>query len=68
LTGRVDLNPETIVNTEPGHVKLTDFGSCRPVTEEAKQRMICFCVKNLLKDLRVIVTESCNSKEEGKCI
>jgi hypothetical protein len=49
-------------------VKVTDFGGSRPVTEKAKQRMICISVKNLLNDLRDMMTGSRNSKEEGKCI
>ena len=31
-----DLKPENVVITESGHVKVTDFGACRPVSSEAK--------------------------------
>ncbi|EED86475.1 predicted protein, partial [Thalassiosira pseudonana CCMP1335] len=30
-----DCKPENILITETGHIKVTDFGACRPVTEEA---------------------------------
>jgi len=33
-----DLKPENIVITATCHAKLTDFGGCRPVTAEARQR------------------------------
>lgn len=46
-----DLKPENVVITEPGHIKLTDFGGCRPVTEEAKA-LIKTIAKDLLKNLR----------------
>ena len=46
-----DLKPENVVITESGHVKLTDFGGCRPVTNEGKQ-LIESVAMNILKDLR----------------
>eukprot|EP00601_Ochromonadales_sp_CCMP2298_P017581 CAMPEP_0173241834 /NCGR_PEP_ID=MMETSP1142-20121109/14597_1 /TAXON_ID=483371 /ORGANISM="non described non described, Strain CCMP2298" /LENGTH=256 /DNA_ID=CAMNT_0014173221 /DNA_START=47 /DNA_END=814 /DNA_ORIENTATION=+ len=32
-----DLKPENVLVTEMGHIKITDFGACRPVTPEASQ-------------------------------
>ena len=34
-----DLKPENILLAESGHIKLTDFGGCRAVSEEAKGRL-----------------------------
>lgn len=31
-----DLKPENILITESGHVKVADFGACRPISEDAK--------------------------------
>jgi len=46
-----DLKPENILITETGHIKLTDFGACRPHTKSAKE-MIQKSAKDLLKKLR----------------
>ena len=42
---------ENIVITESGHVKLTDFGGSRPVTQAAK-KMISESAKNVFNQLR----------------
>lgn len=31
-----DLKPENVLITEIGHIKITDFGACRPLTESAR--------------------------------
>lgn len=46
-----DLKPENVLITETGHIKLTDFGGCRPLTEAAKA-LIRPSGKHLLKELR----------------
>jgi len=46
-----DFKPENILITESGHIKVTDFGACRPVTEEAKA-LVKLNSKNLLQQLR----------------
>ncbi|CAM9870614.1 unnamed protein product, partial [Phaeothamnion confervicola] len=34
-----DLKPENVLITESGHIKLTDFGACRPATAVAMRRL-----------------------------
>lgn len=38
-----DLKPENILITEIGHLKLTDFGAARPMTDEKKDNIIESC-------------------------
>lgn len=45
-----DLKPENLLITEQGHVKVADFGACRPITTEAIQ--ILKESKNILVNLR----------------
>jgi serine/threonine protein kinase len=47
----VDLKPENILITESGHVKITDFGGCRPLTDKAKET-VRRAGQNLIKNLR----------------
>eukprot|EP00977_Amphora_coffeiformis_P010476 scaffold2452_cov194-Amphora_coffeaeformis.AAC.4 len=47
----IDLKAENILITEIGHIKLTDFGGCRPVTKEAKER-VSQAARNALRSLR----------------
>jgi serine/threonine protein kinase len=46
-----DCKPENILIMESGHIKLTDFGGCRPVTESAKA-LVKESSKNLIRQLR----------------
>jgi serine/threonine protein kinase len=46
-----DLKLENTLITETGHIKLTDFGACRPYTKAAKE-LIGSSSKNILKRLR----------------
>jgi serine/threonine protein kinase len=46
-----DLKPENILITETGHIKLTDFGGCRPLSEIAREKVRC-AGHNILKTLR----------------
>ena len=46
-----DLKPENCLITESGHVKLTDFGGCRPYTFQAKE-LVKLSSRNLIEMLR----------------
>lgn len=58
-----DLKTENTVITETGHIKLTDFGACRPCTNEAKE-LIRSSAKNLLQGLRDGDWKSSKKKKE----
>jgi len=63
-----DLKPENLLITEQGHVKVADFGACRPITSEATQ--ILKESKNILVNLRNgdwkdISTDFIDSAETG---
>lgn len=50
-----DLKPENLLITESGHVKLTDFGGCRAVSDDAKEALrsaMGGTKKNLLQTMR----------------
>ena len=34
-----DLKPENILITELGHMKLCDFGACRPISASGRRRL-----------------------------
>jgi serine/threonine protein kinase len=46
-----DLKTENVLITETGHIKLTDFGGCRPVTAEARKQVRAIA-NGLLSKLR----------------
>jgi serine/threonine protein kinase len=45
-----DLKPENVVITASRHVKLADFGACRPITDSAKNELLDS--RNELRDMR----------------
>jgi len=59
-----DLKPENILITESGHIKLTDFGGCRPHTDQAKE-LVKWSSKDLIKMLRDGDWREQNLKKRG---
>ena len=47
-----DLKPENIMLTTTGHVKITDFGACRPYTNKAREFVKTSTKQGLLNQLR----------------
>lgn len=45
-----DLKPENVLITETGHLKVADFGGCRPITQEACNMLLES--SNILQSLR----------------
>ena len=45
-----DLKPENVLISEIGHIKVADFGACRPITQGARD--LLFQSKSLLTNIR----------------
>ena len=58
-----DLKPENVLITETGHIKITDFGACRPVTNAAKNAIGGRTV-NIINELRDGDWKSKKTKED----
>ena len=70
-----DLKPENILVTESGHVKVTDFGACRPLSQRAKEK-VKEAGRNIINTLRngdwrtsnITTTDEDNDYTESKML